>query len=214
MAQSRSNSVVGTTRSFSRIQEPVIDEKKTAVASNVHAECTEEEIRNFFGYCGNIKIVNLIADPENPGCRKAVLVFDTEEAMQMALLLSGADLRGKEITVSISKVDLDGYSLSEFGQTFMGKQGSPTTASRASGGRRRRKKEISGSQTSIEQSLSNFKEIFQKLDPQYKVASAGGVCLALGATIAMGKHFYHKKNKQQEKQTRSLIAAYDHLFND
>eukprot|EP01060_Flectonema_neradi_P009901 TRINITY_DN17053_c0_g1_i1.p1 TRINITY_DN17053_c0_g1~~TRINITY_DN17053_c0_g1_i1.p1 ORF type:complete len:213 (+),score=40.01 TRINITY_DN17053_c0_g1_i1:67-705(+) len=211
---SRSNSVVGAPRSLSRIQEPMIDEKKTAVASNVNAECTEEEIRDFFGYCGTIKMVNLVADPENPGGRKAVLVFDSEEAMQMSLLLSGADLKGSEITVSISQVDLDGYSLSEFGQTFMGKQGSPTTAPRLSGSRRRRKKKVSGSQTSIEQSLSNFKEVFQKLDPQYKVATAGGVCLALGATIAMGKHFYQQQNRNQEKQTRSLIAAYDHLFND
>lgn len=73
-------------------------------------EASKEDITTFFNYCGKIKSykeLNLKKDEVTT--RVVEIVFEDENAIQLALLLQGAPLEGKPISISETFVCISEY---------------------------------------------------------------------------------------------------------
>lgn len=60
---------------------------------------TSDSVGNFFGQCGNVTNVRVATDPEGNPRGFAHVEFDTAEAVQAALALTGSELDGRSIRV-------------------------------------------------------------------------------------------------------------------
>jgi RNA recognition motif-containing protein len=80
-------------------------EENTILVSNISPQATETTLKEFFSFCGNITNISLdIRDDGSP--TEAMLTFDTQEAVDTALLLNGALLDERPLGVCLLK-DLD-----------------------------------------------------------------------------------------------------------
>eukprot|EP01059_Diplonema_ambulator_P013045 TRINITY_DN23577_c0_g1_i1.p1 TRINITY_DN23577_c0_g1~~TRINITY_DN23577_c0_g1_i1.p1 ORF type:complete len:215 (+),score=54.14 TRINITY_DN23577_c0_g1_i1:138-782(+) len=209
---------------MSQAKPPKIEKKRTVAVSNVSAEMTEKELSDYFSYCGVVEVINFIPDPQNPGNQKAVVMFTEEEGAELAQLLSGSILAEQEIHVDAVKVDASPITITEVSEAFRSFVGRKSRTSSLSppvtprtedtGSKRPRRRRKSGTEQRLEEKVKKYKSYFDRMSKDQKVASAGALCLAAAGAIFIGKQVAENRRKERERETRCLIAAYDHLFKE
>eukprot|EP01061_Rhynchopus_euleeides_P016359 TRINITY_DN2763_c2_g1_i1.p1 TRINITY_DN2763_c2_g1~~TRINITY_DN2763_c2_g1_i1.p1 ORF type:complete len:249 (+),score=69.59 TRINITY_DN2763_c2_g1_i1:41-787(+) len=71
---------------------------------------------------------------------------------------------------------------------------------------------VSGTEEAMEETLERFSKRVKEMTQTQKTAAAGSLVLATAGAIFIGKKISHNRKREKEMKTRSLIAAYDHLF--
>jgi RNA recognition motif-containing protein len=69
----------------------------TVEISNISNQTSEEELRNFFGFCG--KISHLSVEDADVSTRSATIAFDSDTAVKTACLIDNTQLGGNFIHV-------------------------------------------------------------------------------------------------------------------
>lgn len=67
--------------------------------TNLSKQSTEESLREFFSFCGDIQIVQLEQDKMGEEKQVAIIVFETESGASTAVLLDNAVVDGMRIRV-------------------------------------------------------------------------------------------------------------------
>ncbi|ANZ75099.1 BA75_02178T0 [Komagataella pastoris] len=77
------------------------------IASQIPFQVDESEIEKFFQFCGKIKSleIELTIDAHDNKFKKAIVEFESKAAVSTAILLNGAELGGKPITVTAASDD-------------------------------------------------------------------------------------------------------------
>jgi len=86
----------------------------TVHVKNIASQTTEQEVRDFFSFCG--KISNLSVTPESDTAKSATVTFEKESAAKTALLLDSTQLGPAQVNVS-SAASLDDLGATAAGTT-------------------------------------------------------------------------------------------------
>jgi hypothetical protein len=78
----------------------VADASSSVFVSNVAATTEPSVLVDFFGFCGDVTNVRLFTDPTNAPHIVAVVSFDDPKALETALLLEGARVLDRQISVA------------------------------------------------------------------------------------------------------------------
>ena len=82
---------------------------KQVKISNLSAESTEDSLRDFFSFCGDIQLIQLYpGSHDNNTLSHAIIVFETDSGASTAVLLDNAVVDGTRIRVEAIKEGGDG----------------------------------------------------------------------------------------------------------
>lgn len=87
------------------------EDKRSVFVENVDYKATKEEIENVFCDCGKVLRVTILRDKfSNTPRGLAYVQFDTTDAVQHAIYLTGAQIRGRMIRVSPKRTNIKGLA--------------------------------------------------------------------------------------------------------
>ena len=74
---------------------------------SLNFQATEDDIKEFFKKCGKVTYVKLLRNPDGTSKGRGFVKFDTEEAINKAVLLNNQDMMGRQIKVEIPRNQSD-----------------------------------------------------------------------------------------------------------
>jgi RNA recognition motif-containing protein len=178
--------------------------------TGLSSSSTETSVREFFSFCGDIKLLHLYPSSSNPEEQEAVILFESDAGSSTAILLDNAVVDGNRIRVEIFPESPKASSNSE-----KGGRRSPAASETSRGSKGMLSDMMSEGKSMASDTWRSAKEADKKYEISDKVK--GAATTVAGVTVSAAKSVDEKLHVRENASaawsaTKQGVSSFDNKF--